>query len=81
MLVLVVEIEVEVVVRLVLVVLELDFDFQSKEEARAIMFQAQDLFRNWNYAATDSSEYKDFVEKIDAFVAAKGRDGEMTNDE
>ncbi len=62
-------------------VLELDFDFQSKEEARAIMFQAQDLFRNWNYAATDSSEYKDFVEKIDAFVAAKGREGEMTDDE
>ncbi len=62
-------------------VLDLDFDFQNKEEARAIMFQAQDLFRNWNYAATDSDEYKDFVEKIDAFIAAKGRDSEMTNDE
>ena len=55
-------------------VLDLDCDFQNKEEARTILFQAQDLFRNWNYAATESDEYKDFVEKIDAFIAAKGRD-------
>ena len=59
----------------ILQVLELDFDFEKKKQARDIMFQAQDLFRNWNYAATDSDEYKDFVRKIDEFIEAKGRTG------
>ncbi len=58
----------------VLEVLELNFDFDDKAQARATMFKAQDLFRTWNYEAMDSNEYKASVEKIDAFIAAKGRE-------
>jgi V/A-type H+-transporting ATPase subunit A len=35
----------------ILEVLDLDFDFSSKDEARKVMVNATDLFRNWNYAA------------------------------
>jgi V/A-type H+-transporting ATPase subunit A len=60
-------------------VMELDFEFEEKPQARDIMFQIQDLFRNWNYAPADSDEYKNFVKQIDEFIASKGR--ETTNDE
>ncbi|MCD4823224.1 MAG: V-type ATP synthase subunit A [Phycisphaerae bacterium] len=58
----------------ILEVMDTDFDFEEKHQARDIMFKLQDLFRNWNYVAPDSNEYKDFVQKIDAFIAAKGRE-------
>jgi hypothetical protein len=38
--------------------------------------QATDLFRNWNYMATDGAEYKKRVEEIDEFIATKGRSDE-----
>jgi V/A-type H+-transporting ATPase subunit A len=57
----------------ILEVLELDFDFESKEQARKIMFHGQDLFRNWNYEASDSEAYKESVRKIDEFIKHKGR--------
>ena len=53
--------------------MELDFEFEEKPQARDIMFQIQDLFRNWNYAPADSDEYKNFVKQIDEFIAVKGR--------
>jgi len=56
----------------VLEVLELDFEFQDKDRARRVMFQAQDLFRNWNYAATDGDEYKKILAQVDDFLATKG---------
>jgi V/A-type H+-transporting ATPase subunit A len=60
----------------VLTVLRMDFDFDTKEQARDVMFQAQDLFRNWNYAAPDSDEYKSLLSQIDAFLENKGRTAE-----
>jgi len=60
----------------VLEVLDLAFDFESKDQARRAMVAARDLFINFNYAATDSEEYKSILGRIDAFVAAKGRDGD-----
>jgi len=50
-----------------------DFGFEDKELARRTMVAAQDLFRNWNYAAMESAEFKRIQGAIDAFLANKGR--------
>jgi V/A-type H+-transporting ATPase subunit A len=57
----------------ILEVLRLDCDFDSKDEARQTMFEIQDLYRNWNYAATDGDEYRKILGQIDEFIAQKGR--------
>lgn len=57
----------------ILEVMDTDFDFEDKKQSRDVMFKLQDLFRNWNYEAADSDEYKNSIEKIDSFIAAKGR--------
>lgn len=57
----------------VLAVLQKEFAFSDKDQARKTMVQATDLFRNWNYAAADSPEYKQILGKIDAFLAAPER--------
>jgi V/A-type H+-transporting ATPase subunit A len=54
-------------------VLELDFGFESREEARQVMFKIQDLYRNWNYAPTDSEDYNNILSQIDEMIASKGR--------
>ncbi|UCD28404.1 MAG: V-type ATP synthase subunit A, partial [Planctomycetota bacterium] len=59
---------------MILKVLELDFEFKDKNEARKTMVRISDLLRNWNYAATDSNEYKQLLDRIDRFIAAKGRE-------
>jgi len=56
----------------ILEVANTDFGFEDKELARRTMVAAQDLFRNWNYAAMESEEFKRIQGEIDAFVAAKG---------
>lgn len=56
----------------ILAVLELDFDFESKDQARHTLVAAADLFRNFNYAATDSDEYKRVLAEIDELLASKG---------
>lgn len=57
----------------VLEILELSFDFEDKPQARKTLVAATDLFRNLNYAETDSDEYKEILSRIDDFVAKKGR--------
>ena len=54
-------------------VLQLDFGFENKDLARKTMFKAQDLFRNWNYAAMDGEEFKAIEKRIDDFIAKRGR--------
>ena len=54
-------------------VADLDFDFTDKTEARHVMVQISDLFRNWNYAEYNGDEYKKILSDIDAAIAAKGR--------
>ncbi|GAG52111.1 unnamed protein product, partial [marine sediment metagenome] len=56
----------------VLEVLKLEFDFKDKDQARETLVEASDLYRNWNYAATDSDEYKQYLSQIDDFIATKG---------
>jgi len=58
----------------ILEVVNTDFGFADKELARRTMVAAQDLFRNWNYAAMESEDFKRLEKEIDAFAAAKGRD-------
>ncbi len=48
------------------------FDFEDKDQARRVLVKATDLFRNWNYAATDSDEYNKILAEIDEFIATKG---------
>ena len=60
----------------VLELINCDFAFPSKEEARTTMVRAADLFRNWNYSAMDTQEFKGILGQIDGFVAAKGRETE-----
>ena len=53
----------------VLEVIDADFRFTDKAEARRQMFEVTDLFRNWNYAPTDSDEYRQWLDKIDQFLS------------
>ena len=57
----------------ILGILDLDFAFDDKDQARRTLVTAQDLFRNWNYAAWESEEFKKILGQIERFVAAKGR--------
>ena len=54
-------------------VLRRDFEFEDKKEARRIMFEITDLFRNWNYIAMGTDEFDKTVAEIDARVERKGR--------
>ena len=58
-------------------VIDLDFGFDDKDLARRTLVAGQDLFRNWNYAAWDSDDFKAILGQIEAFVAAKGREAEQ----
>jgi len=53
----------------VIEVIDTDFQFADKAEARRRMFEVTDLFRNWNFAATDSDEYRQWLDKIDQFLS------------
>jgi V/A-type H+-transporting ATPase subunit A len=53
--------------------IELDYGFEDKEVARRTIFHIQDLFRNWNFAPTDSEEYNRILQQIDAFIENKGQ--------
>jgi len=53
--------------------LDLQFEFDDKAAARRSLVRGQDLYRNWNYAAMDSDEFREIQAEIDAFLAAKGR--------
>ncbi|MCK5271012.1 MAG: V-type ATP synthase subunit A [Sedimentisphaerales bacterium] len=57
----------------ILAILKLDFGFSEKELARQTMVHISDLFRNWNYAAEDSDEYKKILGEIEEFIANKGQ--------
>ena len=52
-------------------VLKLKLHFDDKDQARRTFVQLSDLCRNWNYAATDSDEYRRILAQIDAFVEKK----------
>ncbi|MDY7010723.1 MAG: V-type ATP synthase subunit A [Planctomycetota bacterium] len=52
-------------------VLRRDFGFESREQARTTMVQIADRFRNFNYAATDSDEYKKILAEIDEAITLK----------
>ena len=53
----------------VLEVLDTEFPYADKSKARRQMFEVTDLFRNWNYAATGSDEYQQWLERIDQFLS------------
>jgi V/A-type H+-transporting ATPase subunit A len=57
----------------ILQVADLAFEFADKDQARRTMVAAQDLFRNWNYAEWNSQEFREILERIDAFIAARGK--------
>nr|MBC8373901.1 V-type ATP synthase subunit A [Planctomycetota bacterium] len=54
-------------------VLKLEIEYEDKDEARKNILEVADLFRNWNFAASDSDEYKKLLNQIDEFIATKGR--------
>ena len=53
-------------------VLRLDFGFDSRQQARSVIVHVTALFRNWNYAAMDSDEFKKILTEIDECIAQKG---------
>ncbi|MBI9016991.1 MAG: V-type ATP synthase subunit A [Phycisphaerae bacterium] len=53
--------------------IKLDFEFEEKDQARRIMVNGTDLFRNWNYAPFEGDEYNKILGDIDSFIANKGR--------
>jgi V/A-type H+/Na+-transporting ATPase subunit A len=56
-------------------VLRLDFNFESRDEARQTLVGVTDLFRNWNYAAPESDEYRQWLDRIDQFIQQHGPPG------
>jgi len=54
-------------------VVDTDFQFGDKAEARRKMVEISDLFRNWNYSEWGSEEFQRYLERIDRFIATKGR--------
>ncbi len=56
----------------ILEVVDRDFDLDDKDTARRVMFEAQDMFRTWNYEPDDSEKYKLSLGKIDEFIATRG---------
>ncbi len=52
----------------VLGVCETPFEFATKDNARRAMVEVSDLFRNWNFAAQDSDEYKRILGDIEGFM-------------
>jgi len=56
----------------ILEVLRLSFGFKDKEQARAAIIHVSDLFRNLNYAAQDSDDFKRILAGINKFIAEKG---------
>ena len=53
--------------------IDLEFEFDDKDTARRSLVRGQDLYRNWNYAAMDSEEFREIEAEIDAFLATKGK--------
>ncbi len=56
----------------ILDLLALDLNLETKDEVRRYMVKASDLYLNWNYAATDSDEYKKILGQIDAMLGGGG---------
>jgi V/A-type H+/Na+-transporting ATPase subunit A len=50
-----------------------DFDFDDKDQARAVMFRASEMYRHWNFQAEDSTQFTEVHEQIKAFLTQKGR--------
>jgi len=57
----------------ILAILQMEFGFSGKDQARQTMVEISDMFRNWNYAAKDSEEYKKILGQIEKFIETKGR--------
>jgi V/A-type H+-transporting ATPase subunit A len=53
-------------------VIDTEFQFSDKAEARRKMLEVTDLFRNWNFAPADSDDYRQWLERIDQFLAQVG---------
>ena len=53
-------------------VLNVPFEFDTKEQARKTLVHISDAFRNLNFAATDSDDYRRILTDIDAFIADRG---------
>jgi len=64
----------------ILEIIDLDFGFTDKDVARRTLVAAQDLFRNWNYAAMESDEFKKIQGEIEAFVAARGQTAKVASE-
>lgn len=64
------------VFRKLLEVIDIDFELPSKSAVRNTMIRITDLFRNLNYAAADSAEYRRWLAEIDQFIARKGKSDE-----
>ena len=60
----------------VLQVLNLPTQFEDKDQARRSLVAATDLFRNWNYAAMDSEDFKQILARIDEYIQLGGRTAE-----
>ncbi len=68
----------EIVFAKVLEVLRTDFAFETRELARRVLIEAQDLLRSWNY--THRGEAFDFHRaQIDDFLARRGRPADVAN--
>ncbi len=52
-------------------VIDKEFAFETKDQAREVMVEASEMFRNFNYAAWESDEFKKTLAQIDEFIAAK----------
>ena len=56
----------------ILKIVDMAFEFADKDVARTTIVGVQDLFRNWNFAAMDTDEFKKIQGQIDGFMAERG---------
>ena len=52
-------------------VVDAEFGFADRGAARKALVEVSELFRNWNYAAEGSAEYRSLLERIDGFLATR----------
>jgi len=57
----------------VLRVMEFDFKPDDKDQSRRIVTRATDLYRNLNYAASGTDEYKNILSEVEGFFSRRGR--------
>ena len=54
-------------------IIDREYKFEDKDETRDFFTRLTGLYKNYNYSAPDSKEYKDYIKQIEDLVAKHTR--------